>query len=158
MRQASLLLILLLLSCCTGETKPVETPDATGEIKKGQSYQDSLAASWYGVYETYVPGGNIGGVNTGWSFLIDVNPRNCVFTGDGYQMGFKYKCAPVFTADTLYINYRSEIIGGEEQAPTSSSSTYIIRSDEKFYFQSEKIPSEVSKEPELNGYPMIKRK
>ncbi|MDQ3110547.1 MAG: DUF5991 domain-containing protein, partial [Bacteroidota bacterium] len=123
-----------------------------------KSHFDSSKNSWYGQYEYYLPGPNIGGVNIGWEYNIVYNDTECTFHGDGYQMGFKYRCEPIYNDDTLYLKEVVFIGDGENTPVQTNLSTIIIKVGNEYYFQSKTIAEEGIAKPTECGYKMKKLK
>lgn len=127
----------------------VDSP-AVATISSG----DSLINSWKGSYKVYLPGGEIGGVNVGWRFNIDVAQNECFFAGDGYQMAFNYKCKLDLSRDTLWLTH---INISDELGISDTNSAMIIRINDSCYFNSSEIPEEVKQASGKYGFPIQKK-
>jgi hypothetical protein len=166
MNRALFIIFLFLLAGCSGNS---DTPDKIDSAinAKNALYADSIAKAtslsphqssspWCGNYNLYLKGRVANDIPIGWEYTINYSDSDCIFTGDGYQVAFKYRCESVFNNDTLFLKYKSDIFNGEEKIINEPSSTMIIKINNDYYLKSEKFPPEAIDKPTKNGYKIKK--
>ena len=87
--------MIILLAGCSDSPSTVDTPGSADTLNTVKAPASNSSNPWQGKYEFYLHGAEIGGVHTGWTYTVELNDKECFYTGEGYQMGFKYRCEPI---------------------------------------------------------------